>query len=290
MKITLVIFTLFAALVSACTTYSAEYNKSQQENDSLRLLLTKNEVEMNDMLEALNGIEEDINTIREAENFIKVEKDAELSDSRRVQLQKNMDLIVETLNRNKQQLAELQEKVNSGNIRVAALQKTIDRLTKDLGEKSALVVQLQNSLAHKDEQIKELSGKVENLNQDIKKLEEVSETKTERISKQDKELNNVYYCFGTKKELKEQHILSGGGLFSKSKALIDSDFNKEYFQTIDKRRVLEIALYASKAEVMTNHPRDSYTFFKDKDGNITLEIKDPEKFWSLSKYLVIVVG
>jgi len=86
--------------VASCTTYSTEYKQAQSENDSLRLLLTKNEVEMNDMLEMLNSIEEDISAIRNAEEYINIEKDAELSESRRARLQQNMDLIVETLRKN----------------------------------------------------------------------------------------------------------------------------------------------------------------------------------------------
>jgi len=283
-------FFAFCIALTACNQHSAEYKKAQAENDSLKLLLNKNEVEMNDLLSILNGIEDDISSIREVEELVNIQKDAELTLPQREQIKKNMDMIVETLKRNKQQLADLQEKVNSSNVRSAALQKAIDRLTKDVSEKSETIVRLQRDLSEKDEQIKELSGQVEGLNKDIKALETVSETQSAKINEQEKEINTVFYCFGTKKELKEQNILTGGGLFSKTKALTASEFNKSYFLEIDKRRVTEIPLYAAKAAVKTNHPRDSYTFFKDKDGNLTLEIKDPEQFWSLSKYLVIEVG
>ena len=54
----------------------------------------------------------------------------------------------------------------------------------------------------------------------------------------DKQLHTAYYCFGTAKELKDQKILSGGGLFAKSKVL-QSGFNKDYFISIDIREVKE---------------------------------------------------
>lgn len=57
-----------------------------------------------------------------------------------------------------------------------------------------------------------------------------------KLNAQDKALHTAYYCFGTSKELKEQKILSGGGLFSKSKVL-QSGFNKDYFISIDIREV-----------------------------------------------------
>ncbi|MDR1525368.1 MAG: hypothetical protein LBS79_08995, partial [Tannerella sp.] len=135
----------------------------------------------------------------------------------------------------------------------------------------------------------QLSERVEGLSTDIEVLKDVNESQSIRIDNQDKAMNTVYYCFGTKKELKEQNILSGGGLFAKSKAL-QGDFNKDYFIAIDKRQVTAIPLYSSKAKVKTNHPKDSYNFFKDPEGNLTLEIEDPDEFWSLSSYLVIEVG
>ena len=288
MKKVLAFCTCIIAFAS-CTQYSSEYKRTKQENDSLKLQIMKSEVEMNEMLSILNDIENDIKSIREAEDFLTIQKDSELSSSKREQIKSNMLLISEMLRKNRQQLAELQEKLNKSNVQSAALQKTIDRLTKDIDEKSKLIVKLRSELEQKDEHIKDLSIQVEGLSTDVKILEGVNEAQSQQINEQDQALNTVFYCFGTKKELKEQNILTKGGLFSKSKAL-EGDFNKNYFITIDKRRVKEIPLYASKARVKTNHPEGSYNFIKDSDGNLTFEIKDTNKFWSLSKYLVIELG
>jgi len=288
MKNLFIICTFIIAL-SACKQYSAEYKQAQLENDSLKLQLKKNEVELNEMLGILNDIENDIQSIREAEDYINIQKDAELTDSKRSLIKKNMDLIVETLKKNRQQLSELQEKLNSSNVKLLGLQKTIDRITKELGEKSELVVKLQTELSRKDEEIKDLTVQVEGLNTDIKILKDVNESQSELLTEQDQTINTVYYCFGTKKELKEQNILTGGGLFSKDKVL-DGNFNRNYFISIDKRRVTEIPLYSGKATVVTNHNRNAYRLIKDNDGNFTLKITDPDKFWSLSKFLVVVVG
>jgi len=113
-------------------------------------------------------------------------------------------------------------------------------------------------------------------------------TQANLISEQDQEMNAVYYCFGTNKELKEQNILTGGGLFSKSKAL-QGDFNRDYFLAADKRAVTSIPLYSSKATIKTNHPAGTYQFTKDTDGKLTLEILHTSVFWSLSHFLVIEV-
>ena len=276
-------------VLTACTQYSSEYKRAQHEKDSLKLQLTKNEAEMNEMLSLLNSIENDIQSIREAEDFLTIQKDSELSGSKRDQIKSNMLLITETLKKNKQQLAELQEKLNNSNVQSSALHKTIERLTKEINDKNGFIVNLQSDLAKKDKQIKEYSEQVEVLITDIEILEGVSASQSEQISDQERTLNQVFYCFGTKKELKEQNIISGGGLFSKSKAL-EGNFNRDYFIVIDKRQITAIPLYASKASVKTNHPKDTYDFYKDPEGHLTLEVKDVNRFWSLSKYLVIEVG
>jgi chromosome segregation ATPase len=136
------ILALFACLIfiTSCNQTSGDSKQLQSENDSLKLQLAKNEAELNDMLDILNLIEGDIEIIRAAENYLNVEKDAELSTSKRDQIKKNMTLIVETIRKNKEQLSELQDKLNKSNVRSTALQKTIDRITNDLNEKGELIV------------------------------------------------------------------------------------------------------------------------------------------------------
>ena len=282
-------FCAFTIAFTACKQYSSEYKMAQQENDSLKLQIEKNEAEMNEILRILDDIESDIQSIRQAEDLLTIQKDSELSASGREQIKHNMTFIAETLKKNKKQLAELEEKLKNSNVQSASLRKTIERLTTDINEKSELVVKLRNELGKKDEQINELSEKVEGLSEDVKILEEVNISQSEMISEQDQTINMAYYCFGTKKELKEQNILTGGGLFSKSKTLQGS-FNKEYFIAIDKRKVTEVPLFSSKAKVKTNHPEGSYSFFRDPEGNLSLKVINVSKFWSLSKYLVIEVG
>jgi chromosome segregation ATPase len=276
-------------MITSCTNLSSDNKKLQEENDSLRLHIRKSEVEMEEMISILNAIENNIKEIWDSEKFLEIQKDAELSGSKREQIKNNMTVIAETLKKNRQQLSELQAKLKVSSVQSSALQKTIDRLTKDIDDKARLIVNMQAELNRKDRHITQLSEQVEELSSDIEILKETNESQSLRIDNQDKALNTVYYCFGTKKELKEQSILSGGGLFTKSKAL-QGEFNKEYFIAIDKRQVTAIPLYASKAKIKTSHPEDSYSFFKDAEGNLTLEIKNPNTFWSLSKYLVIEVG
>lgn len=280
-----------AALLASCGQQSAEYKKLKAENDSLRIENTKSTEELNEMLSTLNDIEADIQSIRDAENYITIQQQSggELSQTRREKIKQNMQLISETLKKNRAQISELEEKLKKSGIQSDALRKTVQRLSSELDEKTKMIVALQEDLAKKDVRIQELDEMVSSLNEDVENLSTTAAAQSEKINEQDKALHTAYYCFGTTKELKDQKILSGGGLFSKSKVLQDG-FNKDYFISIDIREVKEIPLFAKKAKLRSNHPEGSYEFIEDEDGNLALIIKDENTFWSLGKYLVIEVG
>ncbi len=280
-----------ATMLVSCGQNSAEYKKLKAENDSLRVENTKSADELNEMLSMLNEIETDLQSIRDAENYLNIEQrtGGELDQTRREKIRQNMRLIRETLKRNKEQISELEKKLEKSGIQSAALKKTIQRLSAELDEKNLTIAELQKDLEKKNVRIQELDEQVAELNEDVEELSTTTEAQSETISKQDKALHTAYYCFGTTKELKAQRILSGGGLFSKSKALRD-DFNKDYFISIDIREVKEIPLFAKKAKIKSNHPEGSYEFVKDADGNLSLKINDENAFWSLGRYLVIEVN
>ena len=280
-----------ATLLVSCGQNSAEYKKLKAENDSLKIENTKATSEMNEILSTLNDVEADIQSIRDAENYLNLQQQTggEFSKSNREQIKQNMQLISETLKKNKETISQLEDKLKKSGIQSAALRKTISRLSSELDQKATMIVALQEDLAKKNVRIQELDEMVSSLNEDVENLATTAAVQSEKLNEQDKALNTAYYCFGTAKELKDQKILSGGGLFSKSKVL-QSGFNKVYFISVDVREVKEIPLFAAKAKLKSNHPEGSYEFVKDEDGNLTLNITDPKTFWSLGKYLVIEVG
>jgi uncharacterized protein YoxC len=199
-----------------------------------------------------------------------------------------MHLIGETLKKNREQISKLEALLKKSNTQSDAFKKAIERLTSELEQKAAMVIALQEDLEKKDIHIEELSQEVASLKESMEELASVSNSQAKTLQTQEEELNTAFYCFGTSKELKDQKILSGGGLFSKSKTL-QSDFNRDYFIAIDIRNVTEIELFAHKAKLKSNHPDGSYEFVKDDDGNLTFKITDIKVFWSLGRYLVIEV-
>ena len=278
----ILLFCLSAIVITSCVEKSAEYKKLQSENEMLRAEHVKTFSELDEMISTLNDIQSDIQTIRESENYLTIEQDRELSPDRKVQIRNDILLIAETLKTNKEQLAALEEKLKNSGVQLSGLQKTIERINAELNQKTLMVASLQEELANKNIQIQDLQVDLENLAM-------TSSVQAQQLSAQDKEINEAYYCFGTKKELREQNILTGGGIFSRTKVL-QGNFNRDYFIPIDLRDATEIPLYDRKAKVHSNHPANSYMFTKDENNNLTLVVLEPELFWSLGRYLVIEVG
>ena len=275
-------YCLSVIMVTSCAEKSADYKNLQSENEMLRAEKAKPVADLDEMISTLNDIQTNIQAIREAENYLTIEQDMELSKSREEQIKHDILLIAQTLKTNKVQLAALEEKLKNSDIKLSGLQKTIERINTELNQKTMLVASLQEELARKNIQIQGLHEELENLTT-------TTSVQAQRLSEQDKEIHSAYYCFGTKKELREQNILTGSGLFSKTKVM-QGNFNSAYFVQIDLRDVTEIELFTGKAKVHSNHPANSFMFAKDPNNNLTLIVLEPELFWSLSRYLVIEVG
>ena len=199
-----------------------------------------------------------------------------------------MRQIAETLKSNREQLAVLRGQLSDSHIRSEALQRTIDRISSELNRKAAMIASLQEELARKDVCLKELDDAVSSLNEHVESLSETAVEQSKELEEKKQELNAAYYCLGTAKELKRHNILTGGGLFARSKVL-QGAFNEDYFVPVDIRETTEIPLYARKAFIRTAHPAETYRLLKDVHGNLTLHITDVRQFWQLSRYLVIEV-
>ncbi|MDR1742666.1 MAG: hypothetical protein LBR48_02465 [Dysgonamonadaceae bacterium] len=278
---------LFVAvgLIFSCTNVkeSKEYKDLESQRDSLLALSSSSNTELAEMMAVISEVEANFDKIREAEKYLSTESTTtgEMNKNTKTRVEDNFKMISEILEKNKAQLAELNKKYKGSNAQVASLKNTIERLNQEMQERANRLTELQEELAKRDETITELSS---NLTQ----LSEQSEAQSATIKQQDKALHTAYYVFGTSKELKDQKILSGG--FLKSTKVLDDTFNKDYFLKIDIREVTEIPLYAKKAKVWSNHPDGTYEFVKGDDNNLTFHITDTQRFWSLSKYLIIEVS
>lgn len=273
---------LILLVLGSCTERKATPNVAgMEQTDSLQRIIAQRDNEINDMMGTLNEIQEGLREINEAENRLSVAKNGEGS-SKSVQIKENIRFIANTMVHNRELIKKLQQQLRESRFNGDELRKTIESLTQQLDEKEQQLQQLRAELDSKDIHIAQLDEKISNLNTNVENLKTETQEKSQTISNQNKQLNTAWFVFGTKKELKEQHILVDG-------KVLQSNFNKSYFTKIDIRVDKEIKLYSKSARVLTMHPSSSYTLARDANNQYVLRISNPQIFWSTSKYLVILV-
>lgn len=288
--LTLLMAVCTLAFVASCSTKKEKEQEAADPNtatiDSLRQALAQSQNESSDMIETLSQIQDGFDQINEAEGVVNVEsRQGERGNKQRIL--DNMALIQNKLKLNRELIANLQQQLRSSNQSdartKAKLEEMVSNFNKQLEEKSREIEDLRAQLAEKDIKIAEQGEQINSLNSSVNDLTQKNEEKARTVAAQDMELNTAYYVFGTKRELKEQRILR------RNDVLKGNDFNKDYFTSIDLRVTKTIKLYSKSAKLMTNHPAGSYSLDKDAQGQYTLRITNPQAFWSVSRYLVIVV-
>ena len=260
---------------------STQSLESLAQADSLRKIIEQRDNEINDMMGTLNEIQEGLREITEAENRVSIVKDGEGSNKAQ-QIKENVSFISNRMKQNRELIKKLQKQLRESSYKGDELKKTVENLIQQLDEKDQQLQQLRAELDAKDIHITELDETVNNLNTSVSNLKSESASKSQTISDQDKQLNTAWFVFGTKKELKNQHILEDG-------KVLQSNFNKSYFTKIDIRVDKEIKLYSKSAKILTTHPSSSYTLAQDAKKQYVLRITNPQIFWSTSKYLVVLV-
>ena len=279
---------LFILAVGAIAMASCNQDKVKQaekaalmQRDSLEQIIAQKDNEINDMMTTLSDIEEGFREITEAQSRVTLAQQGEGTNTKQ-RIKENIQFIQSVMKQNKELINKLKQQVREGSIKGDQMKKIIDNLTQQMEVKDQQLQTLRAELEQKDIHIAELDEKVADLNTNVSNLKEENTQKAETISTQDKALHSAWFVFGTKKELKEQNILSDG-------EVLRSNFNKEYFTKIDIRIDKEIKLYSKSAEVLTSHPASSYTLQRDANKQYVLSITNPDAFWSTSKYLVILV-
>lgn len=283
----ILLLSVCVALLASCGNMSKN-DTTKSQNDSLSEALAQRDAELNRLMEAFNVIQEGFRMINEAENRVDLETGAVEGRSDMQKIKDDVCFIMEKLDANRKRIAELEEQLKNSRYASSQLKTTIANLNKELMSKTQQIETLQAELASKNIRIAELDDAIVGLTQHVNDLVAENKAKAATVATQDRALNAAWFVFGTSSELKEQKIVSKKFL-QKKKVLESNDFNKEYFTQIDIRTDKQIMLYSPQAELLTSHPVGSYEFQKNEKGQLTLLITNPNKFWSVSRYLVVEV-
>ena len=286
------VFGMAALMVAfgSCVEKSEKYQNLLAERDSLMVVSANVNTDFESSLATINEIEMALQRVREAENIIILENEEGNTNYAVTQI----EALENTIRQNKEKIADLENQLNQAGSKSKQLTATINRLKGELDEKDSYITSLKSELQQSKAQVVELTGQVEDLNKNVADLSENIESlnaqKAEQqatIRLQETALNTVFYAVAPLQTLKENGIVTKGGLFKKEE--MDLGASKELFSTADKRTLKTLPLNTKKATIMTNHPESSYTLTKGEDDMLTLEIVDQQAFWNISNYLIISI-
>ncbi len=281
--------TVLAFVAVSCVENSSKYKSAIAQRDSLALQKQIMDSSYNQTLTLLNDIETGFSEINQTESNMKLNlKGVEGSTNKRAQIAAQMKAIKETMEKNKAKISELQRLVGKNSKATAQLQETIKRLQTELDAKTTQLQSLQAELEQKNIKITELTTTVTEQGKNIAEQSSTIEQQKTTIKGQDVDLHSVWYVVATSKQLKDNKIVTGGGLF-KSKKLSASDFDQKNFTQADLRSLSSIPTNSKSVKILSLHPADSYKLVTGADKKITIEITNPSKFWSASKYLVVQI-
>lgn len=278
-----------ALLLMTCVTAFFSCNSDELENKIAELeaeklessgQLNEKEEVIVEFIGSMNEIQENLARIKEREDIMTARFDkgnVEVDNNMKDEIIADIDMINNLLLENKNKMASLNSRLKKSNVKIAELEKMIENMAMQLQEKDAQIATLQTQLAEANQQLAVLFQEYNN--------------RIEELGDQEDELNKAFYCYGSAKELKEQGVVTKeGGFIGLGKSTkLSADFNKEYFTQVDITLFSEVTLNAKKAKIVTNHPSDSYKIEVTDDSVDKLVITDSDKFWSSSKYLVIIV-
>lgn len=280
----LIVLLLGIAVLASCDGFGGK-SKVKAEKDSLLVELTQRNAELDEMMGTFNEIQEGFRKINAAESRVDLQRGtiAENGLTARQQIASDIEFITKTMDDNRQQIAKLEAMLKGSKTNSANLKRAVDNLNKELEIRAKRIEELQTELASKNIRIQELDAAVSGLTADNEQLAAANQEKERTVVEQDRMINAAWFVFGTRSELKSQKILESGDV------LKNADFNQDYFTEIDIRTTKEIKLYSKRAKLLTTHPEGSFVLDKDGKGQLVLKINNPTEFWSVSKYLVILV-
>lgn len=278
----------FLVLLASCNTgtettegltneQSEEIARLKSENRQLASQLTEKDSVLNESIMLFNEIEENLAMINLKEDEIRFRsKDVELAeDGKQWILQE-----IENIN----YLREANQK------KVSELNKILDNKNTEIEEFKLMINNLMNKIEVQEEEIEMLRMELADLDKEYVELLEAYQEQSQIAAATIRELNRVYYAYGSEKELIANGVIvkEGGFIGIGKKNVLKEGFNEDYFTEIDLTQEDKIEIMGEKVKFITDHPSSSYEVISNGQ-NHTIKINDPKSFWKVSKYLVIVV-
>lgn len=285
-KSALIIVGLSSFLIFGCENYKQQADQLQREKDSLVAETNINNQTIDEFVGAFNEVENNLSTITQKQNTIALNtaRNPEMARSAKERINSDIHEINSIMAESKAKIDQLNKKMKNANFRAGKFEK--------------LVAELKTQLAEKEKELALLNEQLGKLNLDLAQLKTTLDTMTIQnnqqaavITDQTTKLHTAYIAVGPYKKLRDEQVVvkEGGFLGLGKQPKMNSTVKSDAFNKVDITQTSTIAINSKNPKIVTTHPSDSYKLEKnDKDLVSDIVITDPEKFWSASKYLVVV--
>lgn len=277
-------YVIAATIIVMATSCNGGSASMKEQLDSLQTAYEQRNADYNELNEFLGVIATGMDSIALQEGQLL--KNDESPTLNREQIKKNLEAYKQTLDNQRQQIEILDKKLQTNQKYSAHLRSIIATMKQQLAQKDEEIANLRKMVDDKNVDINRLKENVNTLQQRNEMQAGLIVSQQETILAQDTKLKTAYLKIATKKELKEQGMLTKKFL---GKTKVDfANLDKSLFKAIDKSETTKIEIPAKEAKVMTPQPSDSYRIDKVYK-NTVLTITNPEKFWGVSDFVIIQI-
>jgi hypothetical protein len=284
----------FVVLVGIGIIGFSKYNGEQKKQFALienqkeaftELLSTRDSV-ISEWMITFDEIEKDLSIVKEKENLITINSsDSEFSKDKKQQILQDIEYINTLLDQNKKKIASLTAQLKNSGGAIKGLQNKVAELEASMKLRETEISDLKVALVEKDFELGQLNTLMTEQQLAIAQ-------KDEKINNQSYEMNKGYIAYGTYKDLKAKGLVSkeGGFLGLGKKESLQADFADSSFTQVNIAEMRAIPVNSRIARLITEHPKGSYEMITDGNKKISsIEIKDPDQFWKISRYAVVEI-
>lgn len=277
-------YVIAATVILMATSCNGGSASMKEQLDSLQSAYDQRNADYNELNEYLGVIATGLDSIALQEGQIL--KSDESPTLNREQIKKNLDAYKQTLDSQRERINELEKKIQANQKYSANLKSIIATMKQQLAQKDEEIASLQKMVDDKNMDIAALKENVTTLQQRNEMQAGLIVSQQETILEQDAKLKTAYVKIATKKDLKELGLLTQKFL---GKAKVDfTKLDKSLFKAVNIEETTKIDIPAKEAKVMTPQPSDSYRIDKVYKNSV-LTVTNPEKFWSVSDFVIIQI-
>ncbi len=273
-----------AGIIAAATSCNGGSASMKEQLDSLQTAYEQRNADYHELNEYLQVIATSLDSIALQEGHILTAGESPALS--RDDIKRNLEAYKQTLANQRNRIEQLEARLQKSHASTTQLRVILASLKQQIAQKDDEITQLRTQLDNKNMDVNRLTQQLNFLKHRNEMQAGLIVSQQETILAQDAKIKTAYVRIGTKKELKELGLISGG--FLKKTKVDFSKLDKKLFKAVNTDQTKTIDIPAKDIKLLTPQPDNSYRIDKVYKSYV-LTITDPEQFWGVSDFVIIQV-